>query len=426
MDQTADNRSRFRMRFAHLADGLVIAAVVLLPWSISLSLIMVVLWLIAILVALPLAQIGREIATPAGGLPVALIALALGGMFWSDVDWAERVGGATPYFRLLAIPLLLAQFRRSERGRWVLTGYVASCTVLLALAWTFVIWPQTTFLSTLDAGVPIKGAAAQSGEFTICLLALSYLAIDQWRRGSRRNAAGALALALMFLANILYVSISLHTYFIVSLVSLFVIPLLLVLLLQKSFGIRTAAVAVAAVALFGAAAWASSPSLRAHATTAWHDVRVDPEIWLGRDRPILWGMARDLIREAPVLGHGTGSIRDRLSRAAAGRSGAAEGLSANPHQQTLEIAIQFGIVGVVTLWAMWLSHLLLFRGCGLPSWVGLVVVAQNIIGSMFSSHLAEFTQAWIYALIVGTAGGMVLRSKAKGEPGGRFPPEAGG
>ena len=101
-------------------------------------------------------------------------------------------------------------------------------------------------------------------------------------------------------------------------------------------------------------------------------------------------------------------------------------MSANPHQQTLEMAIQFGIIGIVTLWAMWLSHLLLFRGCGLPSCVGLVVVAQNIIGSMFSSHLAEFTQAWIYALIVGTAGGMVLRSKAKGEAGGRFPPEAGG
>jgi O-antigen ligase len=136
-------------------------------------------------------------------------------------------------------------------------------------------------------------------------------------------------------------------------------------------------------------------------------------------------MARDVIREAPVLGHGTGSIRDRFSRGAAGPSGVAEGLSAKPHQQTLEIAMQFGIVGIVTLWAMWLSHLLLFRGCGLPSWVGLVVVAQNIIGSMFSSHLAEFTQAWIYALIVGTAGGMVLQSKAKGEPG-RFPPDAPG
>lgn len=416
MDQTADNRPLVRMRFAHAADGFVIAAVVLLPWSISLSLIMVVLWLFAILIALPFSLIGREIATPAGGLPVALIALALCGMFWSPVDWAERVGGAAPYLRLLAIPLLLAQFRRSERGRWVLTGYVVSCTVLLALAWTFVIWPQTTFLSTLDAGVPIKGAAAQNGEFTICLLALLYLAVHQWRRGSWHNAAGALALALLFLANILYVSISMHTYFIIPLVSLFVIPLLLVLLLQKSFGIRATAMVLAAGALLCAAAWASSPSLRAHATTAWHDVQVDPEVWLGRDRPILWGRAQDLIREAPVLGHGTGSIRDRFSRAASGQSGVAAAVAGNPHQQTIEIAMQFGIIGIVTLWAMWLSHLLLFRGTGLPSWIGLVVVAQNIIGSIFDSHLAEFTQAWIYALIVGTAGGMVLQSKAKGEP----------
>jgi hypothetical protein len=57
---------------------------------------------------------------------------------------------------------------------------------------------------------------------------------------------------------------------------------------------------------------------------------------------------------------------------------------------------------------MWLSHLLLSRHGGLAGWVGLAVVAQNIIGSLFNNHLFDFTQAWIYMFGVGVAGAMML------------------
>ena len=40
--------------------------------------------------------------------------------------------------------------------------------------------------------------------------------------------------------------------------------------------------------------------------------------------------------------------------------------------------------------------------------MGLAVVAQNVIGSMFNNHLFDFTQAWIYMFGVGVAGGAVL------------------
>jgi O-antigen ligase len=107
-----NQRSAFRTRCAGLADGLGIAAVVALPWSISVAFMLILLWVIAVLSALAPAEIGREIATPAGGLPVALFALGISGMFWANVDWAERLGGADGFFKLLAIPLLLTQFRR--------------------------------------------------------------------------------------------------------------------------------------------------------------------------------------------------------------------------------------------------------------------------------------------------------------------------
>ena len=84
--------------------------------------------------------------------------------------------------------------------------------------------------------------------------------------------------------------------------------------------------------------------------------------------------------------------------------------SANPHNQTLNVAIQWGAVGIAVLYAMWLVHLLLFRGEGLATWIGLMVVVQNIFTSLFNSHLFDFNEGWMYVLGVGVAGGMVLRT----------------
>ncbi len=53
----------------------------------------------------------------------------------------------------------------------------------------------------------------------------------------------------------------------------------------------------------------------------------------------------------------------------------------------------------------------LFRGAGLADWIGLVVVVQNIVGSLFNSHLFDFVQGWVYVVGVGVAGGMVLKQE---------------
>jgi O-antigen ligase len=81
----------------------------------------------------------------------------------------------------------------------------------------------------------------------------------------------------------------------------------------------------------------------------------------------------------------------------------------NPHNQTLNIAIQWGAVGIVVLYAMWWFHLLLFRGDGLATWIGLLVVVQNVFTSLFNSHLFDFHEGWMYVLGVGIAGGMMLK-----------------
>jgi hypothetical protein len=122
----------------------------------------------------------------------------------------------------------------------------------------------------------------------------------------------------------------------------------------------------------------------------------------------------DFFAAAPVIGHGTGSTRGLFEQAAIGQKGARAEIVGNPHNQTLNVAVQWGVVGIVALYAMWLLHLLLFRGAGWVSWVGLLVVVQNVSTSLLNSHLFDFVEGWMYVLGVGVAGGMTLARASKG------------
>jgi hypothetical protein len=52
-------------------------------------------------------------------------------MLWASVGWPERTDDLDGFGRLLVIPLLLAQFRRSENSEWVLYGFLAAAVALL-------------------------------------------------------------------------------------------------------------------------------------------------------------------------------------------------------------------------------------------------------------------------------------------------------
>jgi O-antigen ligase len=68
------------------------------------------------------------------------------------------------------------------------------------------------------------------------------------------------------------------------------------------------------------------------------------------------------------------------------------------------------VLGVIVLYAMWFSHLMLFRHDGLMAWIGLMVVVQNFFTSLFNSHIFDFNEGWMYVLGVGIAGGKMLQA----------------
>src|SRR5262249_51648462 len=147
----------------------------------------------------------RMLATPAGGLPAALWLLGLIGLAWGHAPIAERLSGFSAFLRLLAIPLLLVQFRRSEHGMQVAAGFLAGCIALLLCSWATRFYPGIWWTEPWP-GVPVKDYVIQSGEFMLCTFACGYLAVLLWQQHRRLLALALALLALAFFANIVFVA----------------------------------------------------------------------------------------------------------------------------------------------------------------------------------------------------------------------------
>lgn len=392
-----------RVRLASIADGLVTAVAVSLPWSTSATGILVVLWLIALLPVLDPTAVRREVLSPAGGLPVLLWALGALGMLWADVSWSERISGLSGFHKLLFIPLLLAQFRRSGQARWAIIGFLASAVVLLVVSWLLIFIPALYWRGIRSPGVPVKDYIMQSGIFAICAFGLIGQAAEVWRTRARLSLV-LLVLAAAFIANIVYVSTARTT--------LVVLAVMLLLWGVRQFGWKGSLVAALMGIVLAGAVWASSPYLRERISGSMKEMQTYQAGQVNSPTGLrieYWKKSLAFIAEAPLIGHGTGTIPKLFQRDTTAGT-LPELMTTNPHNQTLAVAIELGLAGVLVLVAMWLAHLALFRGVSLAAWFGLLVVSDNVVSSLFNSHLFDFGQGWLYVLGVGIAGGMVLHA----------------
>jgi O-antigen ligase len=317
-----------------------------------------------------------------------------------------RLHAIGPTTKLLVLPLLLYHFERTGRGVRVFVAFLLSATLLMLASWLVAIVPTLTLKPYIEAGTVVKNHIDQSHVFALCAVALAY-PISILLKMKRILLAGLLAVvALGFAANMAFVN--------VSRTALITIPVMIGIFLLHRFEWRSIIGTLSVLALLGVLGWAASPLLKLKTASFFPPYRLhEPE---GEPTSIdlrfeFWRKSIGFFAEAPLIGHGTGSTRRLFEQAAVGQTGAAAEVTGNPHNQTLNVAIQWGIVGVVALYAMWLLHLVLFRGEGWANWLGSLVVVQNFISSLFNSHLFDFQEGWIYVLGVGVAGGMALRAK---------------
>jgi O-antigen ligase len=401
--------SSIRDRLAISSDVLVIAVAISLPWSTSASSILLGLWLILVLPTLEREGLRRVALAPAAaGLPLALWLLAAIGTTWADASWTERLGGLSGFHKLLAIPLLMMQFANSDRGKWVLVGYVGSCAALLILSFVFVQW-SLSWQGTRNPGVPVKDYITQSGEFVVCAFALLPLAAGMLR--VRPVAGVALgALVILFLINVFYIA--------TGRTALVTMAALTVTLALRRFHWQGVVGVLLASAICLAAVWQTSSYLREQVTNIVGELqRYEAENVRTRagERIEFWKKSIGFVAAAPIVGNGTGAINNLFRRSSEGQAGVSALATRNPHNETLTVAIQLGLLGVSVLYALWISHLRLFRGDGLIGWFGLAAVVENIVGCLFNSHLSDFTQGWTYVLAVGVVGGMVLKKRSATE-----------
>jgi O-antigen ligase len=386
-----------------------------LPWSTTAVSIFMVLWLLVVLPTVRWPEFFEALRAPASYLPLAFLALAMAGLFWTDDTWPVGIQGFVPVSKLLAVPLLLYHYERSERGHWVLFAFLAACVLLMGLSWVtyFADWKaQPGGL----AGVPVRNYIDQSHEFALCLFIMAPLILSLAANGHRAWTLAFAAVMLGFYLDMRFVATSrtAFAYF----------PILLILFAVRYLNRRHAVyfLLLAAAVEFGVLL--SSPYLRDRVGRTVQDYKVDRDTNVGRDtnaaaaaatsnglRLAYWRISIKSISEAPVFGHGTGSTLQLFSREAEGKSGEWGNIIRNPHNQTLYVAIQWGMLGCLVLYAMWYFHLQLFRGSSFASWIGLVIVVQNFISSLLNSHLFDFHEGWVYVLGVGVAGGMAARAQ---------------
>lgn len=380
-----------------------------LPWSTSLVSILGVVMLITMLPHLDVEAFLRVLRRPVSVAPIALFLLALVGTLWSDAAWGARLYAVGPAAKLLVLPALLYHFERSERGIWVFIAFLGSCALMVVVSTAVAFDPALALKPNADRGIFVKNYIDQSQEFSLCAVALAYPMARF--AGERRWSMAALMLVLMlgFLANMLFV--------ITSRTALVTIPILLAVFGLMHLRWRANLLILLAALALGMAAWTVSPQLRNKVATfaseyqAYKDDRATTSIG---ERLEFWRKSLHFFAEAPVAGHGTGATRHLFELAASGRADLASGqVVGNPHNQTLNVAVQWGLLGVMVLYAMWVAHLLLFRGEGLVPWLGLLVVVQNIFTSLFNSHLFDFHEGWMYVMGVGVAGGMVLKGRLR-------------
>ena len=110
--------------------------------------------------------------------------------------------------------------------------------------------------------------------------------------------------------------------------------------------------------LLAGLAWASSPRLRSTIETFYQDYHLYEQL----DEPTSIGIRLEFLKkslrffaEAPFIGHGTGSTRGLFQKAASDHVGnqyavgdkifASAQVIGNPHNQTLNVAVQWGVAG---------------------------------------------------------------------------------
>lgn len=390
-----------------LLDWLALLAFVLLPWTTSGTAITLAAWVIVALPTVKWHDVVSLLRHPAASSPLILWTLMAAGTLWSQASWEGSLLALKPYFKLLMIPLFMLHFRRSQRSVWAFGGLVASTIALMLYSWASWEWPALVIDSEVP-GVPVKDYIYQGVMFVLATGVLAHFAIVFLLRRHWLPAGVLFAFVALFIVNLMLVTNSRTT--------LVALPVLVAIVCYTHLRMLKGTLLLVGMTALAAMAFLGSPTFKNKAAVMWQ-ATVELQKSAGPSSEIrieLWRTAVGALREAPLLGKGTGSTQTLFAEAVSKYPAASMVGFNNPHNQTLAVGIQVGLVGIIVLYLMWLAHLRLFVGASWATRFGLLIVSQNIVCSLFNSHITDSTAGWLYVVGVGVLGGAALRERAKG------------
>jgi len=260
-------------------------------------------------------------------------------------------------------------------------------------------------------GVPLKDNAVQTGCFALCAFGLALHGVQLWTQDRKALGAALIAFAMVFIANIFLIFI--------SKTGVLMTAALAVLFVFHVGRLKRLLLVAAPVLLIAAIAVWSSPLAQRRLAEISVDIHAVENS--SRDRPDatfstasridFWSKAVEFIKQAPLIGHGTGSTKSLYQSLESSRPSPYGEAVPDPHNQFFAIAIQVGLLGGGILLAMWGVHFSTFLGTGIVNALGQAIVVQNVIGSQFNSHVSTVTQGTLYCLLIGLLAGVVERPR---------------
>jgi O-antigen ligase len=276
----------------------------------------------------------------------------------------------------------------------------------MVLSWLNWINPTLAIIPVREVGVPVKNRITQGQEFLLCAFGAMAIAITFWRSEKLIQAILLWLLSVAFLLNMVFV--------VSSRTALISVPVLLLIFAARSLTMQRWLIALSMIVVLTGAAWYGSPNLRTRIASIGEQYKQ----YADSDAPTsaglrleYWHKSIAYIKEAPLIGNGTGSVKRLFEKAAAGKTLVFAAVTANPHNQILYFGVQWGIVGILLLLSMWATHFLAFIEYRFISSIGMLVVLQNIIASFLNSHISDFVEGWLYVMGVGIAAGAVLKER---------------
>ena len=386
----------------HRADRTAQWAAVALGFSIPLSTALDNVLLLFVVAGWLASGAWREKRDAIRGNRVALAALALFGLLLLGTLYGERNPGDTAltlrkYLDLLWISILVWLFRDPAMRLRALHALAASLALVLLMSFLIMadVIPDADFL-TGNSSNPVVFKGRQTHGPLMALGAFLYVQFALVAITARLRVLW-LVLAVLAVINGTLVVQGATGYLVFGTLALY-----LGYIWKGWRGIAWAAGATAALvaALMIVPGPFKERVFRVQSEIAQWRPGVPDETSSVGTRIEFYRLSLEIVKDRPLLGHGTGSFTRAYDEKTKGQSALP---TRNPHNEYLHIMVQFGLVGLAALLWLFSTHWRLAPGLVSPleCRVARALVLAIAVGCLFNSWLLDHTEGLLYAWLTG-------------------------